>query len=305
LYCWVRPIETFLHDLTNDIRRLQTLAAATMWKLLNDRNAIEVMAIQLRFSEALGSVAAKRVESDLASSANRAGLIDRIPIQGFQLNIANPGEVRQVLGPAMLYQSSSIVRGDDGAVAKVLSAQVEFQPTHVSYHSWRYSGWTQEKSKPLDILLKPLARALSGVALAAVRLEYLDRFYFDGLPINADPKSVLDPGSGWIAKHVFDTPNLWHSHTGRFDDVTESRRTLHMVNADFQDLTGPLPKLAGRRALQLVTASEYQFPDAGFDAGDNEPSDFLGDWLDELHTSTKAIFRSTISAEMRERLDLE
>jgi hypothetical protein len=63
----------------------------------------------------------------------------------------------------------------------------------------------------MKTLMSPaLNEAAAVVTFANIRLEYLDRFRFEGDASVADPKLVLRLGSPLIAPHIFDRTDFWH-----------------------------------------------------------------------------------------------
>lgn len=268
--------------------------------MINETNAIDVMAIQFRFSEPLNTVLARRAQTELDTSASKSGLIDRIPMQGFRVNMANPSQVENVTGTGMLYQRTSVVRNDVGAVEKQLTAQVEFQPSHITYQTWTYSTWAKERVNALDILAPALTRALQGAPLSAVRVEYMDRMYYDGDREKLLVSDVLSEGSDLIARHIFTTPFMWHSHTARFDSQGDLERKLLMVNADLQVISAPHVH-AGKTCVQLVTAAEKQYADPGFEFTGNDIDEFLSQVVNELHTDALSIFANVLNEQFAKK----
>lgn len=265
-----------------------------MWRMIHEANAIEAMAVNIRFSEPAGSLLTKRIISGLTSATNAEGLIDRRPLQGFQVNIANPSEVRPMTGGAMVFQRTSLEKDAEGDVQSILTNQLEVHATHLTYQTWRYANWTSEAKTVRNLLVPALALASQGVAIAAVRLEYLDRFYFDGEASAASAGDLLKSDSGLLAPHIFEAPNLWHSHTGKFEDENDVGRRLLLVNADYQDLTGPA--LVGKRSLQLMTAVEEQYAHQGKEVSSEEVESFLSSTLDDLHDKLIALFKEVVNA---------
>jgi hypothetical protein len=268
-----------------------------MWKMINEQDAIEAMAISFRFAESASILLSKRILQKVDRPAFELGLTDKQPIQGFQVNMANPGEVKPITGGAMLYQKTSLVRMADGSVEKRVTAQVECQPAHLTYQTWKYDDWKIQLETVKTLLLEALKTASQGVALGAVRTEYLDRFYFDGDPAEANVRGILREPSTWIAPHVFGAEDLWHSHAGKFEEKSEAGRRLLMVHADYQDLTAPVPTLLGKRSLQLMTAVEQQYVDFGMEISSDELENFLSSTLDDLHSRAINLFRQVVNSD--------
>lgn len=270
-----------------------------MWKMFNEKNAIDVMALQFRFSEPLNTVLARRTQNELDSSASKKGLVDRIPMQGFKVNMANPAQVQNVSGTGMIYQKTSLDRNAAGIVQKILTAQVEYQPSHLTYQTWRYTDWEHECQEALDIVSPALARAMQGASLSAIRVEYLDRLYYDADNPAPPIGELLNAESDMLARHIFWTDKMWHSHTGRFDTQTDHERKLLLVNADLQVITAPA-HLSGRTCIQLVTAAEIQYADPGFEFTGGDEREFLAATLDELHDDTLRIFADVLNPQFAE-----
>jgi|GEM_PF-2115306 len=269
-----------------------------MWRMFHEANAIEAMGVSIRFAEPTGTLLSKKILTALESSTNKAGLIDKRPIQGFQVNLSNPGEVKPVSGSAMIFQKTSLEKDRDGQVQSVLTNQAEVQPAHLTYNTWRYKDWDAERKLVMGLLLPGVQLACQGVALGAIRVEYLDRFYFDGEPLDASARDILRSESGLVAPHVFDAPDLWHSHTGKFSDISNDRRKLLQVHADFQDLTGPT-ELSGKRSLLLMTAAELQFSNGGGEIASEDIESFLSSTLDDLHRDAVTLFKDVVDEEFR------
>ena len=270
-----------------------------MWRMFHKDNAIEAMAISVRYAEPIGALLAKRVLAALDHPSSEAGLIDKRPVQGFQINMANPGDVRPVSGGAMLFQKVSLEKDWADNVQSVLTKQVQCDPTHITYQTWRYTRWEQELKSALGLLVPAIKLASQGVGIGAIRVEYLDRFFFDGESAEASPRTILTTGSPWIAPHVFDAPDLWHSHTGKFASVSAENRCLLMVHADFQDLTVPDPNLAGRRSLLLTTAGEVQYANSGYEVSSEDLENFLSSVLTDLHDEALKLFKEVVDHSFR------
>lgn len=275
-----------------------------MWRMLHDKNAIEAMAITIRYAEPVGSFLAKKILGAVDTPASKAGLIDKRPVHGFQINMSNPSEVRPMASGAMIYQKVSLEKDRLGQVQSVLTKQIDAQPTHITYQTWRYNKWEDELDAAMDILEPALKAAAHGVAIGAVRLEYLDRFYFDGEASEASPTEILNVSSNMLASHLFSAPDLWHSHTGKFSDVSQEKKRLVVVNADFQDLTGPDPAMNGKRSLLLTTAAENQYGNSGFEVSSEPVKDFLSSVLTDLHADAITLFKDVVSNNFRSKQGL-
>jgi hypothetical protein len=272
-----------------------------MWKMINAENAIEAMAVTVRFAEPVSSVLLKRVIRDLERTTTAAGLINRQAVQGFQVDIQGPAgtAIRQIPMSGMIFQRTSLTRVE-GTVIQQLAQQVDIQPTHIVISTWRYRRWSVERDAIIELLKGAFDTIAEAVALSAFRIEFLDRFYFEGDPGSSVLGDLLNRDSGFIAPHVFEAPNLWHSHTGRFEDVSATSRKLLQINADAQELASP-PSLVGRHSVSVTTAAELQFTPPGLEFAGDDAMTFLSDTLNDLHASVIALFRQAIDSRFQEK----
>lgn len=263
-----------------------------MWKMFHDNNAIEAMAIRVGFAEPVSSLVVNRMIREVEKESSKYGLIDRQPVQAVRLELSPTATVTTGPASGVILKRHSLIKNSEGAVEQLLTLQVEVTNTHVTYHTWRYDRWKSEKQQALALLLGALRAATQAVTLAQVRVEYLDRFIFFGEHGDSNPSLLLNPATRWLAPHIFEAGNLWHSHTGQFVNVTAGDRILEMLNADALDLTGP-PQFAGKRSISLMSAIEKQYVAAG-DVDHSNVEDFLPALLDDLHDSAIRLFRDVI-----------
>jgi uncharacterized protein (TIGR04255 family) len=259
-----------------------------MWEMLHERNAIEAMALTIKFAEPLSSVVGKRVLGDLEGSASKLGMIDKQPIQGLRVEIGQGGgTLQQLPSSGMNFQRKSLER-QTAVVGQVVSAQATFNNDLLQYQTFRYQGWRKEFADMWSLLEKPLRRAVDAVTIGTLRLEYLDRFIFVGAPQAISVGPLLKPGD-LLAGQIFSAPDMWHSHTGRFDDVADGARTLKQINADLQELVPPHPR-AGSRTLALMTAIERQFHLPGLEVEATMLEQMFAEELEELHEEACTLF---------------
>jgi len=266
-----------------------------MWKLVRAENAIETMVATVRFQEPLSSVVTKRILRELERVTFDANLNNRQALQGIQFNVQN--NVTAAMTPVALngslFQKTSLVRINNQVVNQLVQ-QLEFQPIHLVYTTWMYKSWKQERETIATLFSKALTAAVQVSAIGGVRLEYVDRFLFQ---VEGDGKfsaeGLLNKNSGYISPQIFDAPDLFHSHTGRFDEVQENFRRLTQVNVDAQDLVAP-PHLAGHRSIGVTTAVDDQYYTSGreFDS-DVAPQEILSTF-DRLHDEAIDLFKNVV-----------
>lgn len=266
-----------------------------MWRMLHQTNAIEGAAITVRFSEPLSSMIGKKVIRELESVASAEGFLDKQPLQQFQVHVSpQNADVRQSAATGMIFQHSKLERDPSGTVTPLLARQFIFQPEQLVMQILRYRGWETEYPATLRMMGPALKVASGVVPLSAVRIEYLNRFLFEGTVNQGQVEGLLKP-SDLIANHVFGTTDLWHSHTGRFDQIRPESRRLIQVNADLQILNPPHPT-AGNRTFALMLAVERQFSPPGLEADPDTVAEQLAEHLPSLHDDIHHLLKQLIDS---------
>jgi uncharacterized protein (TIGR04255 family) len=272
-----------------------------MWRMFHTTNAIEAMVISAQFTQEVSQTLINRMIREVERLTTSLGMIDRQNLTGFHVRISNDGPVSQ---PTTLngvqFQRRSLVKNGDGAVEQALVLQFEISPGGLTFQTWRYESWEKELPQALKLLTAALNIAANSAAIASLRVEYLDRFVFEGDPNDANVSDLLKSDSKWLAPFIFDAGNLWHCHVGRFADIGEKDRKLLLVNVDAQDLTRP-DNLAGRRSLMMVTVAEKQFVKPGWEMEPGEISGALQPVLENLHNSAIELFSGLMNQEFAKK----
>lgn len=269
-----------------------------MWKTLHQGNAIEAAAVTVRFAEPLGAMLTKKTIKAIESDAFRQGFIETQPLQHFQFQLGpQSSKLLQAPAPAgMAFLHNSVQRLPTGDVAQLLSRQLIIQPEQFVLQVHTYRGWQAEwnnAGKPLFGRLLDIASA--GVPVGAIRLEYMNRFVWENSERSHDLEAVLKR-SDLISSHVFEAPDFWHSHTGRFDKLTDNHRRLVQVNADYQVVSNAIAP-DGMKAVGLMIAVERQFLNGGIDLGETGVDGFLGEPFEELHNDVHYLFKQLINTD--------
>lgn len=265
--------------------------------MIHKENAIEGAAMTIRFAEPLSSMVAKRVVRDAESRASDEGFSVKEPLQQiqFQFEPLN-ADIRQASIAGMVFQHNSLTRDVDGNVALRLARQFVVQPEQIAMQLQRYRGWETEWPASKKMIDPAIAIAAGVVPIAAFRLEYLNRFIYDGDAGDGIVNGLLRR-SDFIAPHVFEAPDLFHSHTGRFDEISDApvKRRLTQVNADLQTLSPP-HSMAGNKTLALMLAVEWQFGPPGLEVSSSEVADVSTKYFSCLHDDIHALLKDLIES---------
>ncbi|MBX9467057.1 MAG: hypothetical protein KL839_04015 [Rhizobium sp.] len=183
-------------------------------------------------------------------------------------------------------------RHSGGAFAEELG----FRENSFGYVTTEYSRWQNFESRLRDVLFPALFEAAQYTDIAVLRLEYWDRFKFEGIPAQADARALFSALDGAIPLSSIEGRALWHSHAGWFEEFSG---TPYLINRnldanDFQDTDG-----AVKRCVSVYTLVEARL--AGQDIGETE----ITRHLSEMHRRSVLLFGSSILQEVRAQIGLK
>lgn len=113
--------------------------------------------------------------------------------------------------------------------------EISLSPTRFVYLSTRYDHWLPFRQRAYDLLETVLDQALQVVDLPIIKVEYWDRFTFDGQPSEVNYRDLLNQQSKYMPSFYFDLGELWHSHVGLFVPATQRGKRLINLNVDAFD----------------------------------------------------------------------
>jgi len=258
------------------------------------------MAAVVRFAQPVPDLVLKRALNATEETAFAAGLKSRHSTRGLEFSVSAGGiqaasredGVRGLMFNATFDDDpSNTLRGTR------LAEQIQLDIGQLIYRTWRYVSWTWQLQR-MQSLMRPALDVLSGiVSISQTRLEYLDRFMFEGDLAAADVKSLLKFDSEHIAKHVFDATDLWHSYTGAF--VPGAVKRLEVVNLDALDLPG-IEDSESTRWVHMTTAYEDRYNPLA-----EIPVDQVFKSFDGMHFDLKQLLGSLITDAMAKRIYLK
>ena len=211
---------------------------------------------------------------------------------GFQFDVAT-GKVVPLSGAG----PTVYVTQDGGTKVTVVANQVSLQST-------RYIRWANF-SNALTIFLLPLiVDFCAAVSIAAVQLDYWDRFLWNGSWDNFDTSQLLDQSSGFIAPKAAIAPHQWHSHAGWFDYPAPGRRRLMNINVDVASATLS-DTMATRPSVGIYTSIN----DTAVVVPPNANPSWISDsdlltMLDQQHADLKNVLSQIILPAMASRIGL-
>ncbi len=191
-----------------------------------------------------------------------------------------------------MFNSLDEVSEDAGPVPARIVEQVQISPLLIAYRTWRYVSWNWQLSR-IRTLLSPALRLTSGVIFTnSIRLEYLDRFRFEGDTERAMASGVLKDDSTWVAPHIFSRSDLWHSHSGAYlsdDGPTKRIQQVHVETVNEPPIGTP-----EKRWMNLMTARENRYADDTVE----QTSDGIFSTLDTMHADLIGLTKSLVTSEI-------
>lgn len=271
------------------------------WQPFNDNHAIDVMAAVVSFAQPVPDLTLKKILKAAEDVAFPAGLRSRH--RSHSMVVVDPQGVSAIPPNVSGFIFNASSEGDDALPGRRVAEQLQVDTNSVVYRIWRYVSWSWQIER-MHLLMAPAIKVAQSVtAIGSVRLEYLDRFWFDGDPADAIISSLLRRDCPYLASHIFERKDLWHVHTGAFLATNPIKR-LQQVLVDALDA----PALGNlteeiKRWIHITTALEDRF---AMD-GENDPRDnpdFPFNSFDTMHVELKNLLSTIITAESANRIYL-
>lgn len=273
------------------------------WRPFREAHAIEAVATVANFAAPLNDTMlrrALRIADKLAASSD---LPIREPISEVMINF-KPGAGPQLLEntpvTGIVFKRNEIDKDPTGLPLTVPVEELVVHAQNVVFQSRRYTRWSEYKNRCFELLTPVLDALLSGASVAQLRLEYRDRFTFMGKAEEASAKGLLQPGSDYLAPHIFNQTRLWHSHTGMFLDAIGVQNRLVQINIDANDFQSAERAV---RSVSIMTGVQDNFAPPTLEAEDQTAPQLLGR-LDDLHELSNGVFKSLITKEIAAEIGL-
>jgi uncharacterized protein (TIGR04255 family) len=187
----------------------------------------------------------------------------------------------------------------------VIGTEFNIDRTSIVFRTTRYTRWAETWSrarKYYDVVLPMYAAKLQVVGIS---LNYVDKFVWNGSPADCRPSLLLGANSKYLCPHVYETSELWHSHTGAFIRVDNQIKRLLNVNVDYLDeqrSSGLKRTVAiGTVLSDLLNQPEY----ASIDIGETTAISFIDTRMQQLHDFGKMVFANVINEPMSKRIALK
>lgn len=186
----------------------------------------------------------------------------------------------------------------------VIESELRIESTTIAFRTTRYSRWDAVWKQFGAYLATIIDIFISKSRVMQVSLSSVDKFVWTGAPADCRPKFILRPNSQYLCPYVYDSPDLWHSHTGAFLSVDRQTKRLLNINVDHLD-----EEINGeqRRIISIATVLTDMFNQPGYDTWELAPGeafDRLEAQLSILHQKSKRYFGEVITDDMCKRIAL-
>jgi uncharacterized protein (TIGR04255 family) len=285
---------------------------AMNWQLAHQDHAIERVSISFQFTEPLPSKLWQSMLSAAETGFQDLGFAGMPGEPGFVLP---PPGIQGQPGFEIVIQGGNAVfglplGGQGGRTFRVtagneVTEEVSLTRARFAYTATIYEGWTRFRNRSQSLLGRYLDEALSMVGMNLIKMEYWDRFVFDGPPERADYEAILRSDSRHVPHFYSSTNELWHSHVGYFADPGSSQRRLVNVNVDVLDLLQRVEAdtqapNAPRRSVGIYSMVQDTLGAESAPAGGHA----CVSTLEEMHTILKGVLLDVINDEVAQRISL-
>ena len=271
---------------------------------LHDAHAIEQVVFAIQFQTELEDPVFKEMCNELDTVAD--DLPKRVDFPG--PNLVGPGQSLTLtfgIAPSAIpsppfgriYQNIQ----PDGTVGnefRVDRIQIVFRTT-------RYTRWAETWSRARKYFDVVLPKYVAKSRIAGISLNYVDKFIWNGAPADCRPSLLLGANSKYLCPLVYESPDLWHSHTGAFIRVDKHTKRLLNVNVDYLDEqrggTSRRTIAIGTVLSDLVNQPEF----APLDINETSAVSFFDSRMQQLHDYGKTIFANIINDSMSKRIALK
>lgn len=264
---------------------------------IHEAHAIEQVLFALQFSNPVDDETFFKIRE--AANQFQSDLPGRADIQSFALAIGAPRPAGTILSgpPAGIVLSKSRPDGTIESEFRLERGTVTFRTT--SYTRWD-AVWAGARRYFDAIIPIYVERA----DILGIGLNFVDKFPWVGAITECRPKLLLREGSRYLCPHLFDTQDLWHSHTGAFLRIDNATRRLLNINAECVDENRP----DGLRRVVAITTGLTDFMNQpGFTASNmtaQNADEFLDARMNQLHVYSKEVFGNVINDETSKRIAL-
>lgn len=259
------------------------------WKPIHEAHAIDRVRILVQFNSPLTDKILAKAAAPATSKFQELGFEQLLraesTIQGFMISVQPGPIVPEIAQNGWVLKRSS---------AGVLTEEAGFRDGVFGYMSTEYGRWENLATRFWDVFESSLSIALDSVDISSIKLEYWDRFVFDGQPASANLRDLLVTVDPVIPESAVTGAALWHSHSGWFENHNEN---VVLVNRNIDVIDEPSAE-GPRRHCNIFTLVELRAAKAIDNVQNCKTT------LEHLHRRSLALFGSSLAEAQRNNIGL-
>ena len=192
----------------------------------------------------------------------------------------------------------SRVRGD-GTPAQIL----ELGNNSLSVKILEYDGWDRVRNDITKYLTTVAPHLpLEDNPVLATSLNFTDRYTFVGDAKDACAELLFRENAKYITAHSFSAGPLWHCHSGWFEDIAPTGRTLNRLNIG-SSIIDMAPTVTIEHQATVQFAVPRQSLDRLFEHPEQGPT--VVELLDSLHDKNKDVLTALLLPEMLTKIGIQ
>lgn len=275
-----------------------------VFKPVHEAHAIEQASLVVRFDKPIGDdnmAAVLEIAEEFKSELPGSHLTPA----GIPFMMGDPAVMGfPFLPPQHISSVGGILRSrtaPDGSI----ESELRLEPVSMSFRTTVYTRWPTVFGAASKYFASVIDAYLSsGANVADVNLTFVDKFVWDGSPMDCDPRLLIKENSKYLASHVFSMGDLWHVHTGAFEKKDSNTKRLVNVNIDCLDDSLALPT---RRSIVITTVLTDMFNQPGYEPlsiPEGDGAAFVNQHLEDLHSYDKKILSEILVPSISKQIDL-
>lgn len=275
------------------------------WKPIHEAHSIDNVRIILQLKEALPDKILNRITAPLSERFQDLGFDSIAP--------ADSATARVVV--SVDNQQATQMSKKNGVVLQKLEGQrileeAGYRDSTFGFMSFEYARWAALQNRFWELFEESLEVAIDATDIASIKLEYWDRFFFDGALQTANAYDLLENIDPFIPQSNITGEALWHSHIGWFETYKDHtvlvNRNIQAVDETHQLVDNADESAdqadqedAKRRVVKLYTLVELRF------SSETVGIAFVKEGLQHLHDRSLGVFSQCLIGDVRARLGID
>lgn len=249
-----------------------------MWVPASESHAIENVGVTFIFSEQLPIKYVKSASNYADSFLTSGKYSSKKEI--YESNF-------EIEGPEARSKSSELV-GYSYSQKDLNEEAVRFQKDFAYFSAVEYGTWKAFSQEAYEVLGPYLTQSLEITEIESIKLEYFDRFVFEGKPSDADFSEILETSGLGLPEEAIKNGMPWHDRKGWFEilDVGPILINSNILATEVLHRDRPENPLM---SVQIITVIETKFSTHMNDY------DNIKSVMEALHDKSKETLRSLIT----------